>query len=427
MRLPQTVNVLLLGSGGREHALAWKIARSPRTAKLFIAPGNAGTASVGTNVELQATNFGALKQFVLLNNINLIVVGPEEPLVRGVADFVRGDSDIHMVQVIGPGADGAQLEGSKAFAKAFMERHGVPTAAYRSFTAATMQEAFTFMAGLKAPYVLKADGLAAGKGVVIARTLPEARQELIEMLGGRFGAAGATVVIEEFLEGIECSVFVATDGRSWKVLPVAKDYKRIGEGDTGLNTGGMGAVSPVPFADSEFMRKVEDRVVRPTVEGLRSEGIDYCGFIFVGLMNVGGEPYVIEYNVRMGDPETEAVMPLIESDIVEMFEGMAFGTLEDYDLRVSPRTAVTIVCVAGGYPGDYRKGDEVTGLNGDLVFQAGTAARAGKVLTNGGRVVAVTALGDGLESARAAAYEKAEKVHFEGKYFRRDIGEDLMR
>ncbi len=426
MRLPQTVNVLLLGSGGREHAIAWKIAQSPRTAKLFIAPGNAGTSAIGTNVELQATNFGALKQFVLLNNINLIVVGPEEPLVRGVADFVRGDSDIHMVQVIGPGADGARLEGSKAFAKAFMERHGVPTAAYRSFTAATMQEAFTFMAGLKPPYVLKADGLAAGKGVVIAPTLAEARQELIEMLGGRFGAAGATVVIEEYLEGIECSVFVATDGKSWKILPVAKDYKRIGEGDTGLNTGGMGAVSPVPFADAEFMRKVEKRIVRPTVEGLAAEGVEYCGFIFVGLMNVGGEPYVIEYNVRMGDPETEAVMPLIESDIVEMFEAMAFGSLDDYELKMSTQTAVTVVCVAEGYPGDYRKGDVITGLDGELVFQAGTAARAGKVLTNGGRVVAVTALGDGLEAARAAAYEKAARVNFEGKYYRQDIGVDLM-
>jgi phosphoribosylamine--glycine ligase len=424
-QLPQTVNVLLLGSGGREHALAWKIAQSPRTAKLFIAPGNAGTASVGTNVDLQATNFGVLKQFVLLNNINLIVVGPEEPLVKGVADFVRGDSDIYRVQVIGPGADGARLEGSKAFAKAFMERHGVPTAAYRSFTAATIQEAFAFLEGLKAPYVLKADGLAAGKGVVIAQTLPEAQQELTEMLEGRFGAAGSTVVIEEYLQGIECSVFVATDGKSWKILPVAKDYKRIGEGDTGLNTGGMGAVSPVPFADAEFMRKVEQRIVRPTVEGLAAEGIDYCGFIFVGLMNVGGEPYVIEYNVRLGDPETEAVMPRIESDIVEMFEGMAFGTLEDYKLAVSPLTAVTVVCVAGGYPGDYRKGDEVTGLDGELVFQAGTAARAGKVLTNGGRVVAATALGDSLDAARAAAYEKAEKVTFEDKYFRRDIGLDL--
>ncbi len=415
----------MLGSGGREHALAWKIAQSPRTAKLFIAPGNAGTAAIGTNVELQATNFGVLKQFVLLNNINLIVVGPEEPLVRGVADFVRGDGDIYMVQVIGPGTDGARLEGSKAFAKEFMERHGVPTAAYRSFTQTTIGEAFTFMEGLRAPYVLKADGLAAGKGVVIASTLEEARQELTEMLGGKFGSAGATVVIEEFLQGIECSVFVATDGKNYKILPVAKDYKRIGEGDTGLNTGGMGAVSPVPFADSEFMRKVEERIVRPTIAGLACDGVDYCGFIFVGLMNVGGEPYVIEYNVRLGDPETEAVMPLIESDLIEMFEGMAFGTLDGYDLKISQQTAVTVVCVAEGYPGDYRKGDEITGLDGELVFQAGTLARAGKVLTNGGRVIAVTALGDRLEAARAAAYGKAENVQFKGKYLRRDIGLDL--
>lgn len=425
MRLPESVNILLLGGGGREHALAWKIAESPRTAKLFIAPGNAGTAALGTNVDLQATNFGALKQFVLLNNINLIVVGPEEPLVRGVADFVRGDGDIHMVQVIGPGADGARLEGSKAFAKEFMVRHGVPTAAYGSFTAATIDEAYMFLEGLKPPYVLKADGLAAGKGVVIVDTQEEARVELGQMLDGKFGAAGATVVIEEFMKGVECSVFVATDGKNYKILPVAKDYKRIGEGDTGLNTGGMGAVSPVPFADAEFMRKVEERIVRPTVEGLAADGVAYCGFIFVGLMNVGGEPMVVEYNVRMGDPETEAVMPRIESDLVEMFEGMAFGTLDKYELKESPLTAVTVVCVAGGYPGEYRKGDEIAGLDGELIFHAGTAARAGKVLTNGGRVIAATALGDGLEAARAAAYAKAERVEFAGKYFRRDIGRDL--
>ncbi len=327
MKLPHTVNILLLGSGGRESALAWKLAKSERTARLFVAPGNAGTARIATNVDLQPTNFGALKQFVLLNNINLIVVGPEEPLVRGIADFVRNDSEIFRVQVIGPGAEGARLEGSKAFAKGFMERHGIPTASARMFTNATIQEAFTFLTTLEPPFVLKADGLAAGKGVVIAKTLEEAREELISMLGGRFGTAGSTVLIEEFMEGIECSVFVATDGESYKILPVAKDYKRIAEGDLGPNTGGMGAVSPVPFADAEFMRKVEERIVNPTLDGLRKENMPYCGFIFVGLMNVGGDPRVVEYNVRLGDPETEAVLPLVESDLVEMFEAMAFGSL----------------------------------------------------------------------------------------------------
>lgn len=431
MKLPQSVNVLLLGSGGREHALAWKIAQSPRVARLFTAPGNAGTASEGTNAELQPTNMASVKQFILNNNINLVVVGPEEPLVKGIFDFIKGDQQIHHVAVIGPSAEGAKLEGSKGYAKAFMARHGIPTAAYRSFTAATLEEGYAFLEELRPPYVLKADGLAAGKGVVIPRTLDEAKAELAEMLGGKFGVAGSTVVIEEFLDGIECSVFVATDGKNYKILPVAKDYKRVGEGDTGLNTGGMGAVSPVPFADEEFMRKVREQIVEPTVRGIAEENIVYRGFIFIGLMNVGGDPYVIEYNVRMGDPETEVVMPLIESDIIEMFEGMAFGSLDKYELAVCPRTAVTVMCVAGGYPGAYEKGNEITGLDevGDdaIVFHAGTAAKAGKVCTNGGRVLAVTALGGSIEEARAKSYEAIGKIDFKEKYFRADIGLDLLK
>ncbi len=431
MKLPQSVNVLLLGSGGREHAIAWKIARSARLGKLFIGPGNAGTASVGTNVELQPTNFASVKQFILNNNINLVVVGPEEPLVKGLYDYIKGDQEIHHVAVIGPSMEGARLEGSKGFAKAFMARHGIPTAAYRSFTAAGIDDAGTFLETLRPPYVLKADGLAAGKGVVIPETLGEAKAELAEMLGGKFGAAGTTVVIEEFLSGIECSVFVATDGKNYKILPVAKDYKRIREGDTGLNTGGMGAVSPVPFADNEFMEKVRERIVEPTVRGLAAEKITYHGFLFIGLMNVGGDPYVIEYNVRMGDPETEVVMPLVDSDIIGMFEGMAFGSLDKYDLHISPRTAVTVMCVAGGYPESYNKGDAITGLDGIdpegnvTVFHAGTKIAACKVVTNGGRVLSVTALGDSLDEALGRSYAAIEAIDFAGKYFRRDIGQDL--
>lgn len=429
MRLPASLNVLLLGGGGREHAFAWKIAQSQRLGKLFIAPGNAGTASLGMNVDLNPTNFGSLRQFILTNNINLVVVGPEEPLVKGVWNFVHEDEQIHHVPVIGPSLEGARLEGSKDFAKAFMVRHNIPTAAYKSFSKANIEEAYAFIDSLKAPYVLKADGLAAGKGVVILDTAEAAKAELKEMLGGKFGAAGNTVVIEEFLSGIECSVFVATDGKNYKVLPVAKDYKRIGEGDTGLNTGGMGAISPVPFADEAFMEKVRTTIIEPTIKGLADEKITYKGFIFIGLMNVGGTPYVIEYNVRMGDPETEAVLPRIESDIIDLFEGMAFGTLHKTELTISPKTAATVVCVAGGYPGDYRKGDEITGfadIKDSTVFHAGTTTKAGKVYTNGGRVLAVTSLGESIEDAVSKSFGTIENIDYNGKYFRRDIGKDLM-
>lgn len=429
MRLPASLNVLLLGGGGREHAFAWKIAQSQRLGKLFIAPGNAGTASLGMNVDLNPTNFGSLRQFILTNNINLVVVGPEEPLVKGIWNFVHEDEQIHHVPVIGPSLEGARLEGSKDFAKAFMVRHNIPTAAYKSFSKANIEEAYAFIDSLKAPYVLKADGLAAGKGVVILDSADGAKAELKEMLGGKFGAAGNTVVIEEFLSGIECSVFVATDGKNYKILPVAKDYKRIGEGDTGLNTGGMGAISPVPFADEAFMEKVRTSIIEPTVKGLADEQITYKGFIFIGLMNVDGTPYVIEYNVRMGDPETEAVLPRIESDIIDLFEGMAFGTLNKTELTISPKTAATVVCVAGGYPGEYQKGDEITGLTdvkNSTVFHAGTTAKAGKVYTNGGRVLAVTSLGESIEDAVSKSFGTIKNIDYNGKYFRRDIGKDLM-
>ena len=430
MKLPESVNVLLLGSGGREHAFAWKIARSKHLAKLFIAPGNAGTAACGTNVDLNPTNFAQVKQFVLSNNINLVVVGPEEPLVKGIYDFFKEDNDICNIPVIGPSQQGARLEGSKDFAKDFMVRHGIPTAAYRSFTKNTLAEGQAFLETLKAPYVLKADGLAAGKGVLILSSLEEAKAELAEMLNGKFGHAGNMVVIEEFLSGIECSVFVATDGVSYKVLPVAKDYKRIGVGDSGPNTGGMGAVSPVPFADDVFMKKVEETIIAPTVQGIIADKIDYKGFIFIGLMNVGGTPYVIEYNVRMGDPETEAVLPRIESDIIELFEGIAYKELQKYELAVSPLTATTVVCVSGGYPGEYEKGIEITGLDTpseSIVFHAGTASKAGKVLTAGGRVLAVTSLGNGIAEAVAKSYKTIDSIQYQGKYFRTDIGQDLLK
>ena len=423
------MRLLLLGSGGRESALSWKIAQSPLVEKLFIAPGNGGTAAYGENVPLKPTDFPAIAAFCRENGVDLIVAGNEDPLVAGLWDYMA--ENLPGVPVVGPSREGARLEGSKDFAKAFMAEFGIPTAAYRSFTADNVEEAYRFLESLKAPYVLKADGLAAGKGVLIIDNLDEAKAALREMLGGMFGASSATVVIEEFLSGIECSVFVLTDGNGgYRILPVAKDYKRIGEGDTGLNTGGMGAVSPVPFADETFMRKVEERIIRPTVDGLRARGIVYRGFIFLGLINVGGDPMVIEYNVRMGDPETEVVMPRIASDLVPLIDAAARGDLGDLPLATDPRTAVTVMLVSGGYPGSYEKGKVITGADatGDTIpFHAGTARDAeGRLVTSGGRVIALTSYGDAIPEALERSFAAAAKVDFDGKYFRRDIGRDLL-